>query len=595
MENYQVSARKYRPATFDTVVGQKALTATLRNAIAIGKLAHAYLFCGSRGVGKTSCARIFAKTINCQNPDPSGNPCNCCPSCEAFNQGRSLNIVELDAASNNSVDNIRELIDQVRIPPTEGKYRVFIIDEVHMLSPAAFNAFLKTLEEPPEYVIFILATTEKQKILPTILSRCQIYDFNRITIADIVSHLEYVAKSEGIAAERSALSVIAEKADGAMRDALSIFDQVAACSRGNITYQSAIDSLNVLDRSYYSRLFSHIRKEDIPSALLVFKQVRDNGFDTHFFINGLAKYVRTLMLASSPQTLTMIDAEDSVRKQFADEAAQFSPEFFYAAMSLVNDADLNYRLASDKTFLAELLIIRLCQQLSPSPVSDGAEEGQLKPIAVKAPSGTAAAGKPDAAPENIPQAAQPESAAAGVLTGNVAQTAHPGGSVSGQRSYGPAPAAPSSRTMFRRTPAGPSLRQIYETAEEKTAEKVTLKRENPYTDADVTAAWERFIDNHPSEIILLTAMKKTQPARTDGDIFEITIDNHVQEAEINNRLAELYSEIRDALQNDNWQLKVNVDSGEGSPETWNDREVLAHALENNPAFRRLYDMFKLKL
>ena len=569
MEKYQVSARKYRPATFSSVVGQKALTATLRNAIATDKLAHAYLFCGSRGVGKTSCARIFAKTINCKNPDESGNPCNECASCIDFNQGRSLNIVELDAASNNSVDDIRELTKQVQTPPVDGKYRVFIIDEVHMLSAAAFNAFLKTLEEPPSYVIFILATTEKHKILPTILSRCQIYDFNRITIADIVDHLEYVAKSEGITAERSGLSVIAEKADGAMRDALSIFDQVAACSRGNITYQSAIDALNVLDRAYYTRLFSSIRQEDIPGTLLVFKDIRDHGFDTHFFINGLAKYVRTLMLASSPATLPLIDAEPELREQYAQEAAQFSPEFFYAAMSLINDADLNYRQASDKTFLAELLLIKICQQLSPSPVSDGAEEGQLKPIVVK----------PMPQQAGVLPSPAPKPAAAPAQTVSTAAT--------------PAPAP--QPTVRRRGPTGPSLRSIYEPPQQRPAAVITQKRENPYTDNDVRNAWQSFIDMHPSEIILLTAMKRTLPIRGEGDSFTLTIDNHIQEAELNSRLPELYKHIRDAISNDNWTLQVIVDDGEGSPATWNDREVLAHALENNPAFNRLYQMFKLKL
>ncbi len=393
MENYLVSARKYRPSTFDTVVGQKALTATLRNAIASGRLAHAYLFCGSRGVGKTSCARIFAKTINCLHPTADGNPCNECDSCRAFNEGRSLNIVELDAASNNSVDDIRNLCDQVQIPPTNGRYRVFIVDEVHMLSVAAFNSFLKTLEEPPSYVIFILATTEKHKILPTILSRCQIYDFNRITISDMIDHLEFVARSEGMNADRSALSVIASKADGAMRDALSIFDQVAASSRGNITYQSTIDNLNVLDTNYYSRLFDAFLKEDVPAALSIYKTIRDKGFDSHFFVNGLARYLRDLMVAQNDSTLPLLDTDETVKKTMQQQARKCEPQFFYAAMSLCNDADLNYRLASDKTFLVELLLIKLCQQQSPFRDSDGNREGQLRPVAATT------SAKPEARPQ----------------------------------------------------------------------------------------------------------------------------------------------------------------------------------------------------
>ncbi|MDE6038564.1 MAG: DNA polymerase III subunit gamma/tau, partial [Paramuribaculum sp.] len=341
MEKYLVSARKYRPSTFDSVVGQRALTTTLKNAVASGRLAHAYLFCGSRGVGKTSCARIFAKTINCQHPTADGEACNECDSCRAFNDGTSMNIVELDAASNNGVDDMRQLIEQVQVPPSAGKYRVFIVDEVHMLSSAAFNAFLKTLEEPPGYVIFILATTEKHKIIPTILSRCQIYDFHRITIQDMIDHLSHVASNEGITAETAALNVIARKADGAMRDALSIFDQVAASSEGNITYQAAIDNLNVLDNDYYHRLLDAILEGDVLRTWTIYKEIRDNGFDSQFFINGLGEYMRNLMVARDPSTLMLIEAGADEKQQLAARAAKCSPEFLYRAMSLCNDADLN--------------------------------------------------------------------------------------------------------------------------------------------------------------------------------------------------------------------------------------------------------------
>lgn len=366
MQPYIVSARKYRPSTFESVVGQRALTSTLKNAIASDRLAHAYLFCGSRGVGKTSCARIFAKTINCEHRTPTGEACNECESCRAFNSSRSLNIIELDAASHNGIDDIKSLIEQVMVPPTTGRYRVFIIDEVHMLSQAAFNAFLKTLEEPPSYVIFILATTEKHKIIPTILSRCQIYDFNRITVNDMVSHLSYVASQEGIAAEPAALHVIAGNADGAMRDALSIFDQVAASSMGNITYASTIENLNVLDNAYYSRLLDAFVKEDVPAALLIYKEIRDKGFDSLFFINGLASYMRDLMVARDPATVQLLDAPDAIRGQMAQLASQCPVQFFYKAMAILGDADLNFRTASNKQFLVELTLIRLCQLLSPS-------------------------------------------------------------------------------------------------------------------------------------------------------------------------------------------------------------------------------------
>ncbi len=366
MDQYIVSARKYRPSTFGSVVGQRALTATLKNSIAQDRLAHAYLFCGSRGVGKTSCARIFAKTINCLNRTPDGEACNECVSCRSFNENRSMNIIELDAASHNGIEDMRALIEQVQVQPTDGRYRVFIIDEVHMLSQAAFNAFLKTLEEPPSYVIFILATTEKHKIIPTILSRCQIYDFNRITITDMVEHLKYVAQNEGIRAEESALGVIARHADGAMRDALSIFDQVAASSRGNITYASAIDNLNVLDNSYFEQLIDSFATEDVTKALVVYQQIRDKGFDSLFFINGLAQYIRDLMVARDPATIGLLEASDDVRQAMAQRAVRLEPRFYYRAMSLLNDADLNYRTASNKQFLVELTLIKLCQLLSPS-------------------------------------------------------------------------------------------------------------------------------------------------------------------------------------------------------------------------------------
>ena len=366
MSEYIVSARKYRPSTFASVVGQAALTNTLRNAVASDRLAHAYLFCGSRGVGKTSCARILAKTINCTHRTPEGEACNECDSCRSFNEGRSMNIIELDAASHNGVEDIKNLCEQVQVPPTDGRYRVFIVDEVHMLSAAAFNAFLKTLEEPPSHAIFVLATTEKHKIIPTILSRCQIYDFNRITIADMVNHLQYVAANEGITAEPRALSVIARHADGAMRDALSIFDQVAASSRGNITYASAIANLNVLDNSYFERLCDCFAASDVPGALNIYAEVREKGFDSLFFINGVGQYVRDLMVARDPSTIKLLEASDDERQAMAARAAKLSPEFFYRAMAIVNSTDLNFRTASNKQFLVELALIRLCQLLSPS-------------------------------------------------------------------------------------------------------------------------------------------------------------------------------------------------------------------------------------
>jgi len=361
MDNYIVSARKYRPTTFQSVIGQRTLTTTLKNAIASNKLAHAYLFCGPRGVGKTTCARIFAKTINCLSPTGDGEACNNCESCIAFNEQRSYNIHELDAASNNSVDDIRSLIDQVRIPPQIGRYKVYIIDEVHMLSSAAFNAFLKTLEEPPHHAIFILATTEKHKILPTILSRCQIYDFNRISISDTVEHLQYVALQENITAEPDALNILAQKADGGMRDALSIFDQVASFTDGNITYKAIIENLNVLDYDYYFKLTESILENDITNCLVIFNDILNKGFESHNIIIGLAEHFRDLLVCKDPRTAILFEVGASIRKRYIDTTEKCTTEFLYKAIELVNECDLNYRFSKNKKLLIELTLIRLCQ------------------------------------------------------------------------------------------------------------------------------------------------------------------------------------------------------------------------------------------
>ena len=382
MENYIVSARKYRPSTFESVVGQRALTTTLKNAIATQKLAHAYLFCGPRGVGKTTCARIFAKTINCMTPTADGEACNQCESCVAFNEQRSYNIHELDAASNNSVDDIRQLVEQVRIPPQIGKYKVYIIDEVHMLSASAFNAFLKTLEEPPRHAIFILATTEKHKILPTILSRCQIYDFNRISVEDTVNHLSYVASKEGITAEPEALNVIAMKADGGMRDALSIFDQVVSFTGGNITYKSVIDNLNVLDYEYYFRLTDSFLENKVSDALLLFNDVLNKGFDGSHFITGLSSHFRDLLVAKDAVTLPLLEVGASIRQRYQEQAQKCPLPFLYRAMKLCNECDLNYRVSKNKRLLVELTLIQVAQlTIEGDDVSGGrSPKKTIKPV-----------------------------------------------------------------------------------------------------------------------------------------------------------------------------------------------------------------------
>ena len=374
MDNYIVSARKYRPSTFQSVVGQKSLATTLKNAVLNGKLAHAYLFCGPRGVGKTTCARIFAKTINCTNLTPEGDACNECESCRSFNENRSLNIHELDAASNNSVDDIRSLTEQVRIPPQLGKYKVYIIDEVHMLSSAAFNAFLKTLEEPPHHAIFILATTEKHKILPTILSRCQIYDFNRIEINDIVEYLEYVAGQENIPVEKEALNVIARKADGGMRDALSIFDQVVSFSQGNVTYKSVIENLNELDYEYYFRICDAILNNDVSKCLILLNEILNKGFDGQQILNGLAVFFRDLLVCKDPQTVVLFSVGDAVKDKYLELAGKCPVLFLYKAIELTNETDLSYRYSKNKRLSIELLLIRLCQSDNSSETSEDAKK-----------------------------------------------------------------------------------------------------------------------------------------------------------------------------------------------------------------------------
>ena len=587
MEQYLVSARKYRPSTFNSVVGQKALTATLKNSIATDRLAHAYLFCGSRGVGKTSCARIFAKTINCMNRTPEGDACNECDSCRAFNENRSLNIIELDAASNNSVDDIRALVDQVQIPPTTGKYRVFIVDEVHMLSQAAFNAFLKTLEEPPAYVVFILATTEKHKIIPTILSRCQIYDFNRITIQDMVDHLTYVASQEGISVEPSALNVIARKADGAMRDALSIFDQVAASSMQNITYQSTIENLNILDYEYYNRLLDAFLAQDVPQALLIYKEIREKGFDSLFFVNGLAAHIRDLMVARDPKTLCLLEASDEARQSMAALAARCTPQFFYKAMALCGDADLNYRTATNKQFLVELLLIKLCQLLSPSPIDAGDGEGQLKKLT----------------PANTPQPPHPA-------------TQQPVATPVASPAPQPAPATPTPvatptyrqpvtpRPATTQAPSHPSgskipklgLKGLHKENNDTAPVAVQQQsRNNPFSDQAIDTAWETYISSHPTAHILTNTMRVARPKRIEGTRFVITVENPGQVDLMINSMTDIKQYLANQLSNDFITFEVAINQGEAAPHVWNQREVLIHMIEQSPNMRSFVDEFGLSL
>ena len=597
MENYIVSARKYRPSTFASVVGQKALTATLRNSISKNRLAHAYLFCGSRGVGKTSCARIFAKTINCRHRNAEGEACNECDSCREFNKGASLNIVELDAASNNGIDDMKNIIDQVQVPPVNADYRVFIIDEVHMLSNAAFNAFLKTLEEPPAYVVFILATTEKHKVLPTILSRCQIYDFNRITIQDMVDHLSYVASQEGITVEPAALNVIARKADGAMRDALSIFDQVAASSMGNVTYAATIDNLNILDYEYYNRLIDAFLTGNVVESLLIYKEIRDKGFDSLFFINGLAQHLRDLMVARDPRTAGLIEASDQARASLAQTAAKCQPAFLYSAMALCNKADLDYRTASNKQLLVEITLIKLCQLCSPSPHDNGAGEGQLRPIkpaenpsrpSEKAPYTTAtpsvasdtqtAYSQQRTAPEH--QAATPNAATKTAPT--VAAT--PTATAKGTTAHMPAttiprPAAPLHHAKVPSIGGIPGFSITNPKANKgesdntaSAARESIQTRAEKFTDQEFAEAWQSIIDSHPTEQLLTNAMRNARPRRCGENSFVATVESEAIEGSIMSNLGMLLGELRNRLKNDGIQLTIELNKGQATATSLTDAE-----------------------
>ena len=601
-EKYIVSARKYRPSTFRSVVGQQSLTHTLKTAIASGRLAHAYLFCGPRGVGKTTCARIFAKTINCEHPTPEGEACNECPSCKAFNEQRSYNINELDAASNNSVDNIRDLTEQVRIPPQSGRYRVFIIDEVHMLSQAAFNAFLKTLEEPPEYAIFILATTEKQKVIPTILSRCQIYDFARITVPDIVQQLQYVCGQENIEAEPAALNVIAQKADGAMRDALSIFDQVAASTEGHITYQSALDNLNVLDYDYYFRLVETFLAGDVMQALLIYKEIRDKGFDSQFFINGLAQHLRDLMVASTPQTRKLLEMNDEVAQRYGEQSMRLAPGFYYRALDLCNTCDLNYRNASSKQLLVELTLVKLCQLVAPQP-QQAARPPMQKITAQPAAQQPRPAQQPAAPP--APQAAppQPPVQAAPQAPHPSDQPPHPAQAMSSPATRvaaQPSP-APVSKPMPRTMGNAPRIMVNVPNAtasQQNTAAKASApQRTQPFTADQLQVAWQNYIDQHPQERALCTTMSYALPQQGDSaEHYVMMVGSPTEQKNVEEHKDSLMKFLCDAVNNDRFTLDVKVSEVPiDTPKILSPREVVEEIKQHNPNFTQFLKDFELGL
>ena len=574
MENYIVSARKYRPSTFESVVGQRALTTTLKNAIATQKLAHAYLFCGPRGVGKTTCARIFAKTINCMTPTADGEACNQCESCVAFNEQRSYNIHELDAASNNSVDDIRQLVEQVRIPPQIGKYKVYIIDEVHMLSASAFNAFLKTLEEPPRHAIFILATTEKHKILPTILSRCQIYDFNRISVEDTVNHLSYVASKEGITAEPEALNVIAMKADGGMRDALSIFDQVVSFTGGNITYKSVIDNLNVLDYEYYFRLTDCFLENKVSDALLLFNDILNKGFDGSHFITGLSSHFRDLLVGKDPVTLPLLEVGASIRQRYQEQAQKCPLPFLYRAMKLCNECDLNYRISKNKRLLVELTLIQVAQLTTEGDDVSGGRgpKKTIKPVFTQ----PAAAQQPQVASatqvQQAPVHSSPSSVTTQAANGTTAQ--HPQASAAVQpgapASPGAASSAPSQGAgvaqtakeerkipVMKMSSLGVSIKnpqrdQVSQNATTTYVPKVQQPEEDfMFNDRDLNYYWQEYAGQLPKEQdALAKRMQMLRPALLNNSTtFEVVVDNEFAAKDFTALIPELQDYLRGRLKN----------------------------------------------
>ena len=590
MEEYIVSARKYRPASFDTVVGQKALTETLKNAIKANKLAHAYLFCGPRGVGKTTCARIFAKTINCFTPTPQGEACNHCESCAAFNEQRSFNIFELDAASNNSVENIKALMEQTRIPPQVGKYKVFIIDEVHMLSTAAFNAFLKTLEEPPAHVIFILATTEKHKILPTILSRCQIYDFERMTVQDIVNHLESVAKQEGITYEPEALTIIAEKADGGMRDALSIFDQTASFAQGNITYAKVLEDLNVLDVENYFKMIDFSLENKVSELMLLLNSIVSRGFDYGNISVGLAAHIRNVLMSKDEKTVSLIETSDSLRQRYKEQAAKCPTTFLYKALKLLNQCDINYKQSSNKALLVELTLIQVAQITQPEDADSDASGRSPKSLKTLFKLLTASnrtqtdkqvsvSDKQKAVQPIVPQPKEPTTPV---------KTEQPKASNNPSRPrLKISDLAVTSKGMGTRSNAAKEEYEELVNTEEQTS---------TFTDEDLREKWISMCNRMPQKMkAMAMRMKNMKLHITTLPNIEVVVDNQILLTQMNEILARLEVTMAQDLKNKDVKIALRLAKKEELKPILSDREIFAKLLKNNHSLATLKEALKLEL
>ena len=596
---YIVSARKYRPMTFDTVVGQAALTTTLKNAVKSGKLAHAYLFCGPRGVGKTTCARIFAKAINCQNPTADGEACNACESCQSFNEQRSLNIFELDAASNNSVEHIKTLMEQTRIPPQLGRYKVFIIDEVHMLSTAAFNAFLKTLEEPPAHVIFILATTEKHKILPTILSRCQIYDFERMTIRNTVDHLKHVAEQEGFTYEDQALAVIAEKADGGMRDALSIFDQAASFCQGNITYEKVIEDLNVLDIENYFQIIDLANQNKVSDIMVLLNKIINKGFDGGLLIQGLAKHVRNVLMAKDSETLPLLEVSDQQRERYQAQAKTCETRFLYQALKLMNQCDINYRQSSNKRLLVELTLIEIAQITQPD--DEGASAGR-RPRRLKSLfKNLIRQAQPKAADPQV-SAAKPVASPTTSIPGNTSQAGNTSSTSTTRSTSSPSsPAAPTvklggigfSWKNLRQQQTKPAKLNTIPSAVSVTIEQET---DATFTQDDLELQWLSMCNRMPQEFSgIATRMKNMNPVIKEFPAIEVIVNNALIKQEMEDFKGRIIKTLQNALHNNAITLEITIVEQEGPVKILTRREQFEMMSKENPAVEKLRQAFDLEL
>ena len=579
MEEFLVSARKYRPLTFDTVVGQKALTTTLKNAIASKKLAHAYLFCGPRGVGKTTCARIFAKAINCLSPTSGGDACGQCESCKAFDEGRSMSIHELDAASNNSVEDIRELIKQVQIPPQVGRYKVFIIDEVHMLSASAFNAFLKTLEEPPSNVIFILATTEKHKILPTILSRCQVFDFARITPRDIIAHLQGVAGREGVETQEEALELIAEKADGGMRDALSIFDQMVSFTGGKLSYESVCNNLNVLGTAYYLRMTDLILEKKTTDCMLLFNEILQKGFDGGNFIGGMASHFRDLLLCKDERTITLLERSEQTRTQLRQQAQRCPVKMLYKAIQLCNECDQSYRTSRNKRLQVEVCLILLSQLQEEGDASAGG----LRPSHVIKPIFGQQA--PGAQPVQVQATTTPAT--------SPSPTPQPAAQQSPQQTDRKA-------TKLKTISGfGPSLRLQPEKADKATSLPKSPVPKQMHTPLDtdlLRMAWMEIIQKMPrEEVAMAQRMRDMQPQVKNADCICITVNNNQVKQELQSLQQRILPFLQKRLGNDFLSIEIEVADTQVTQQFYTKEGIYKLMTESNPTLKLFVEQFKLEL